>query len=60
MDPQEAVSSTAPERLGPVVNGWVVAALMILSVGITIVPVFSNQTLSINDYLNHLARADVL
>jgi hypothetical protein len=60
MDPQEAASSTAPERLGPVVNGWVVAALMILSVGITIVPVFSNRTLSINDYLNHLARADVL
>jgi hypothetical protein len=61
MDSQGSVSSTAPDRQhGPVVNGRVVAALIILSIGIAIVPVFSNHTLSINDYLNHLARADVL
>jgi hypothetical protein len=44
----------------PPINGWLVAALFILCVGVAVVPIFDHQTLSINDYLNHLARSDVL
>jgi hypothetical protein len=37
-----------------------VAILFIFSVGIASIPIFSYQFLSINDYLNHLARSNVL
>ena len=42
------------------VSGWTVAALFILSIGIASIPIFSYQIPSINDYLNHLARGNIL
>ena len=42
------------------VTGWLVAGLFILTIAIATLPIFSYQFLSINDYLNHLARSDVL
>lgn len=42
------------------ISGWLVAGLFVVSVGLAALPIFSNRFLSINDYLNHLARSDVL
>jgi hypothetical protein len=41
-------------------SGWLVAGLFVVCVGLAALPIFSHRFLSINDYLNHLARSDVL
>ncbi len=41
-------------------SGWRITALCALAIAIAAVPVFTNRFLSINDYLNHLARTAVL
>jgi hypothetical protein len=55
-----SIPSNVPPLPRPAITGWLVAALFILCVGVAAVPIFNHQTLSINDYLNHLARSDVL
>jgi hypothetical protein len=42
------------------ISGWLVAGLFVVSAGLAALPIFSHRFLSINDYLNHLARSDVL
>lgn len=42
------------------VNGWLIFGLFVVSVAVATIPIFCNRYLSINDYLNHLARGDVL
>ncbi len=42
------------------ISGWLVAGLFVVCVGLAALPIFSHRFLSINDYLNHLARSDVL
>jgi hypothetical protein len=41
-------------------NGWLVFGLFLACVGVATIPIFSDRYLSINDYLNHLARGAVL
>ena len=42
------------------ISGWLVAGLFVVCIGLAALPIFSHRFLSINDYLNHLARSDVL
>jgi hypothetical protein len=56
-DPSIAVDASASRAA---ISGWLVAGLFVVSVGLAALPVFSHPFLSINDYLNHLARSDVL
>ena len=41
------------------VNGWLIFGLFLVCVGVATIPIFSDRYLSINDYLNHLARGAV-
>jgi hypothetical protein len=50
-----------PAVMGRVtVNGWLIFGLFAAGVGVAVIPIFSDRYLSINDYLNHLARGAVL
>lgn len=50
-----------PAVMGRVtVNGWLIFGLFVACVGVATIPIYSDRYLSINDYLNHLARGAVL
>lgn len=50
-----------PAVMGRVtVNGWLIFGLFVACVGVATIPIFSDRYLSVNDYLNHLARGAVL
>ncbi len=42
------------------INGWLIFGLFAACVGVATISVFTDRYLSINDYLNHLARGAVL
>ena len=50
----------APAGLRSGISGGLVALLFAASIGISSIPIFGNEFVSINDYYNHLARTAVL
>ena len=57
----KSITPVLPAVMGRVtVNGWLIFGLFVACVGVATIPIFSDRYLSINDYLNHLARGAVL